>query len=78
MMFLTNILSKMKQDMPMGGRFAGVRNAGPYSPADAGQGEHFIAISSGENHTCASVKAARPYAGVGMTSARHCRRCKGI
>ena len=42
MMFLANMLSKMKQDTPLGGRIAEVHNGSSLFTGDAGQGESNI------------------------------------
>ena len=42
MMFLANMLSKMKQDMPLGSRIAEVHNGSSLFTGDAGQGESNI------------------------------------
>jgi len=46
MLFLVNMLSKMKHDTPLGSRIAEVHNGSSLFTGDAGQGEITVCLSS--------------------------------
>ena len=60
MMFLANMLSKMKHDTPMGSRIAEVHNGSSLFTGDAGQGESNIRRWIIENDWLEAIVAVAP------------------